>query len=79
MEQVEQLFSAISPILRDRDGTTPSVDEEGRELPPTPQFTQEQQLLAKTVHLMKNDDTDTLLLIYNVARKVVPCMSSFFS
>lgn len=68
-EQVEQLFNAITPLLRDRDGSAPSVDEEGREIPPTSAFIEEQHLVAKVVHLMKNEDTDTLLKVYVVARK----------
>jgi vacuolar protein sorting-associated protein 35 len=68
-EQVEQLFNAITPLLRDRDGAAPLVDEEGRELPASPAFVEEQHLVAKVVHLMKNEDTDTLLKVYVVARK----------
>ena len=45
--QVEQLFGAITPLLRDREGSAPASDEEGRELPPPQGFREEQQLVAK--------------------------------
>eukprot|EP01035_Chromulina_nebulosa_P024942 gene24942-32502_t len=69
VDQVELLFNAITPLLRDREGTSPAVDEDGRELPPSEVFVQEQQLVAKVIHLMKSDDTDSLLRIYIVSRK----------
>ena len=45
--QIEQLFGAITPLLRDREGSAPASDEEGRELPPPHGFREEQQLVAK--------------------------------
>jgi len=68
VSQVEQLFSAICPLLKDRDGYVSPKDEDGRELPVSQQFKDEQHLVARTIHLMKNDDTDMLLRIYVVAR-----------
>lgn len=67
--QVEQLFSAIAPLLKDRDGFKVEVDEDGREPPVTSEFIEEQQLVGRVVHLMMNDDTDTLLRIFVIARK----------
>lgn len=69
VEQVDQLFTTITPLIRDRDGTVNAVDEDGREAPISPEFIQEQHLVSKVVHLMKNDDTDVLLKIYGVTRK----------
>lgn len=71
IELVDQLFNSITPLLKDREGSiVATVDEEtGREIPATPEFIEEQQLVAKIVHLMKNDDTDVLLRIYIIARK----------
>ncbi|CAE7558094.1 VPS35B, partial [Symbiodinium microadriaticum] len=68
LEQAEQLFAVIVPLLKDRDGATREADEEGREAPVDDHFKQEQLLVAKVVHLMQNDDTDTLLRIFVAAR-----------
>ena len=68
VEQAEQLFAIIVPLLKDRDGATREADEEGKEAPLDDQFKQEQLLVAKVVHLMQNDDTDTLLRILVAAR-----------
>lgn len=64
VSQAEQLFAVITPLLKDREGAKSdeikeTVDEA---------FKQEQLLVAKVVHLMANDDTDTLLRIYVTAR-----------
>lgn len=67
--QVEQLFKTITPLLRDRDTNASSVADEGVVAPPpTPAFCADQWLVARTPHLMKNDDTDTMLQILVVAR-----------
>jgi vacuolar protein sorting-associated protein 35 len=66
--QVGQLFGAITPVLKDREGTVAATDEDGRELPPEAGFREEQQLVARIVHLMAHDDTDELLRIYVAAR-----------
>lgn len=68
-EQVAQLFGAITPLLRDREGYVAPVDERGREIPQPHPFAEEQLLVARIVHLMKNDDTDVLLRIFVIARK----------
>lgn len=68
LEQVEQIFSSILPLLRDKEGHVPQVDGDGRELPVSQAFKDEQHLVARTINLMKNDDTDILLRIYVVAR-----------
>jgi vacuolar protein sorting-associated protein 35 len=69
--QVEQLFKTITPLLRDRDANAAVADD--RETiaaapPPTAAFCADQWLVARTPHLMNNDDTDTLLQILVVAR-----------
>ena len=66
---MEQLFGTITPLLRDRDGTVPQTDEDGREVPCSQQFKDEQYLVARIVHLMKAEDTDSLLRVYGIARK----------
>lgn len=84
VEQVEQLFKMITPLLRDRDANSAvvaaaaAVAEEqessssnsgaGAETAVSAQFREEQCLLARIPHLMKNDDTDTLLRIFVVTR-----------
>jgi vacuolar protein sorting-associated protein 35 len=69
VEQVDQLLSAITPLIRDQDGYVPAVDADGRELPASAAFGNEQKMVAKIIHLMRNDDTDSLLRIYGVAKK----------
>jgi vacuolar protein sorting-associated protein 35 len=66
---VERLFNAITPLLRDRDGYMPVTDEEGRELLPTSQFREEQGWVAKTIHILQNEDTDIQLKLYVTTRK----------
>ncbi len=66
-DQVEQLFAIIQPLLKDKDGAAP-VDEEKANEPQDDQFRAEQHLVARIVHLMKNDDTDVLVRIYVAAR-----------
>lgn len=68
VEQVEQLLNAITPLLKCKDGSVWPTDEDGRELPPTQTFKEEQHLVARCVHLMKNDDTDVLMQLYAIAR-----------
>mmetsp|Transcript_11180 Transcript_11180/g.17014 ORF Transcript_11180/g.17014 Transcript_11180/m.17014 type:complete len:385 (+) Transcript_11180:1394-2548(+) len=68
VDQAEQLFAIITPLLKDPDGTTREADEDGTEPPVDDQFKEEQVLVAKVVHLMQNDDTDVLLRIYVAAR-----------
>eukprot|EP01039_Chlorochromonas_danica_P006012 gene6012-6622_t len=71
MPQVEQLFKMITPLLRDRDAATSAslAAEEERDNTPLPQqFKDEQYLVGRLAHLMKADDTDTLLQIFVYAR-----------
>lgn len=74
LPQVEQLFKMITPLLRDRDAnaTKPSEDENRNEANAanneSQQFKDEQNLVARIPHLMKNDDTDVLLQIFHIAR-----------
>lgn len=69
LEQLEQLLKVIAPLLRDREGTTPELDEDGQEKPPSDEFVSEQQLIAKLVHRIDNDDTDVLIKLYVAASK----------
>lgn len=59
-DQVEQLFSIIVPLLKDREGSSAESADE--------QFKSEQHLVARIVHLMQNDDTDVLVRILVTAR-----------
>ena len=66
VDQVEQLFTIIMPLLKDREGGTSgdsSKMESGDD-----QFSVEQHLVARIVHLMQNDDTDALVRILVTAR-----------
>ncbi len=72
LSQVEQLFKMITPLLRDRDANAAAAkavkeDEEARG-EESQQFKDEQNLVARIPHLMKNDDTDVLLQIFHLAR-----------
>jgi vacuolar protein sorting-associated protein 35 len=73
LEQVEQLFAIVKPLLRDAEGAAPKSqeddEEEGRKgAPEDEQLRVEQVLVARTVHLMENDDTDILVRILASAR-----------
>lgn len=67
-EELEKLFASVTPLLRDEEGVPPPVDEDGRDLPPPQLFTDEQLLVAKLVHLIKNPDTDIVVRMLVVAR-----------
>ena len=67
-ESLEKLFISVTPLLRDEEGVPPAVDEDGRDLPPTQAFTEEQQLVAKVVHLIRNQDTDIVVRMLVIAR-----------
>jgi len=69
VEHVEQLFEAVTPLLKDKDGHTVATDDDGREVPISQALKEEQQIVARCVHLIKAEDTDTLLRIYVAARK----------
>ncbi len=79
VEGVEQLFSVITPLLRDeenvsmvggkRDGDEDD-DDEGRDTRRVSiEFKKEQYLVARMIHLMKNDDTDIQLQMYTAAKE----------
>lgn len=76
VEHIEQLFSMITPLLRDKDShvvaarVTEDEEEDGKAgaVPMTQAFREGQMLVAKVVHLMKTDDTDTLLRMYHAAK-----------
>ena len=69
LEQTEQLFAIITPLLKDREGAArEETDEDGKEAPIDEQFKEEQIVVAKVVHLMKNDDTDILLKMFGNVR-----------
>jgi vacuolar protein sorting-associated protein 35 len=67
-DELEKLLSSVTPLLKDEPGVAPSVDEDGRDLPATQAFTDEQQLVAKMTHLIKSPDTDTTIRMLIVAR-----------
>jgi len=74
-ENIEALFSMISPLLRDFDpeidgndskiGIPESTDDEQSNR----EFQEEQLLVARLVHLIRHDDTDSLFRMYVIARK----------
>jgi vacuolar protein sorting-associated protein 35 len=77
LNQVEQLFKMISPLLRDRDSSSSSSGTKGDDNTSSggadgneasSQFKIEQNLVARIPHLMRNDDTDILLSIFHLAR-----------
>ena len=67
-EQLEKLLSSVAPLLKDAKGAPPAVDEDGRDLPPTQSFTDEQHLVAKVIHLIKSPSTDCVVRMLIVAR-----------
>ena len=71
VEHIEQLFSMITPLLRDKELPKPVTrheddDEDEKHVTPTvtQEFKEEQMLVARIIHLMKSDNTDTQLKIY---------------
>jgi vacuolar protein sorting-associated protein 35 len=68
VDQAEQLFAIITPLLKDKEGTRREGDDEGKDVPVDDEFKEEQLLVAKVVHLMQNDDTDLVLKLYVSAR-----------
>jgi len=77
VEHVELLFAAITPLLKDQDGGSVGAgggsgaddDVATHAIALPPGLKEEQQVVARCVHLIKADDTDTLLRIYVAARK----------
>jgi len=81
LSQVEQLFKMITPLLKDRDANSSSGaaaknndDDEEAEANKknannvSDKFKSEQYLVARIIHLIQNDDTDTLLQLLIYAR-----------
>lgn len=74
VSQVEQIFQMISPLLKDKDLPTngKASAEEDEEIIRVDKlslkFKEEQYLVARMPHLMRSDDTDTLLQLLKVAR-----------
>jgi vacuolar protein sorting-associated protein 35 len=76
VEHIEQLFKMITPLLRDKDLQVPTRshaddDDEDAKVGPatiTQAFKEEQLLVARVVHLMKNDNTDIQLKMYHAAK-----------
>lgn len=73
VDHIEQLFNMITPLLRDKDVPVPTRhedddDEKSGVTPITQSFKDEQLLVARVVHLMKSEDTDTQLKIYVAAK-----------
>lgn len=77
--EVQQLFGAIAPLLRDKSevltsngsGASAEAGSEGEaaaNIPANDPFHAEQRLVAKVVHLMRSEDTDTLAQLYAVAK-----------
>ena len=68
---MERLFNAITPLLRDKDerSSVSALDDEGKEVPLPPLFKEEQALVARTVHLVRADDSDTQLRLFLLMRK----------
>ncbi|KAG2393890.1 hypothetical protein C9374_003654 [Naegleria lovaniensis] len=59
-EQVAKFFELIRPLLKDEDNMSDIEEEE---------FEDDQNLVARLVHLLYNEDTDTLFRVYSTARK----------
>ena len=47
----------------------PQYDEEGVEKPPSDEFVEEQELVARVIHLIRSVDTDAMLKMYVAASK----------
>ena len=69
LEHLEQFLGAITPLLRDREGAVPVLDEDGIEKLANEEFVEEQQLMARVVHLIQSEDTDAMLKMYVAASK----------
>lgn len=65
VQKVDTLFQLLTPVLRD----DPVNPESGREEGDMFEFDQEQNLVARLVHLISNEDTDVHYQLYLVARK----------
>ncbi|KAL0488764.1 vacuolar protein sorting protein VPS35 [Acrasis kona] len=63
VDQVNELFELIRPMLKD-EATNETLAEDDWE-----DFEEEQNLVARTVHLFDHAETDNLFKIYSAARK----------
>ena len=83
IEKIDKLFATITPLLRDEqkdnNDTPPSKDEEATNSANNAIFIEEQTLVARLVHQMKNDDNDTQFKIFSMARKQVSGWSLLFT
>ncbi|EFC41731.1 vacuolar protein sorting-associated protein [Naegleria gruberi] len=60
VDEIRGLFELIKPLLKDEEDTT-DVDEED--------FEEEQNLVARLIHICDSEDTDMLFKVYSTARK----------
>ena len=67
VDRVEQLYSILSPVIREEVPTGADSSEEVEEK--LDEHSEEQELVARLVHMLQSDDTDTLFKMYAVARK----------
>jgi vacuolar protein sorting-associated protein 35 len=69
-EDANKLFDLIRPLLKGEDDqTTPTTPETAIVGVLADEFEEEQNLVARLVHLFDNEDTDQLFRIYGAARK----------
>jgi len=71
LDQVEQLFKTITPLLRDRDPAAAAAtldEEDGSPAPVSAQMRADQTLVARIPHLIDAEDTDIQLQIFVLAR-----------
>eukprot|EP01038_Epipyxis_sp_PR26KG_P012178 gene12178-16310_t len=67
--QVNQLFDMITPLIRDKEGTVSSNDEDrSNEQALSQKFKEEQNLVSRLPHLLKSTDTDVMLRMLVIAR-----------
>lgn len=66
VDRVEQLYSILSPVIRDEmptEGEGVTIEDK------LDAYIEEQELVARLVYMLHSDDTDTLFKMYAVARK----------
>lgn len=66
--RVEVFFTAVAPLLQDQKSESAHIEDNCKELSISAKFRDEQQIVARCVHLIKSDDTDTLLRIYSTMK-----------
>lgn len=67
VDKVEKLFTLIQPLIRDKEGDA-QADDENKDVTGSG-FEEEQTLVARLVHLLQHEDTDTLFRLYITARR----------